>query len=257
MKKFTIAIAMLLVAFLVMVGTIPYLSASAASNTITLSAYSYFKDGDGLGHAWIEIENDTNNTYDVGAYSMTPGETITVGLWGNLEDNGVWYNVESYGIDEFDLFDGRVSVEETITEEELDSISSYILNHDYWNVSYNCSCFVKDIWNMVSEDDLNSGFLVNLPSWLCNSIKGKDRYFTNRYIPTNDKIGYVSNNVFHYKIPSDLEGSSGSSANAYNDQLLQTSFPELSLEENVMAQLDYMGSNLTYAEYVQYSGAIV
>ena len=41
-KKFTIAIAMLLVAFLVMVGTIPYLSASAASNTITLSAYSYF-----------------------------------------------------------------------------------------------------------------------------------------------------------------------------------------------------------------------
>lgn len=63
--------------------------------------------------------------------------------------------------------------------------------------------------------------------------------------------------MFHYKIPSDLEGSSGSSANAYNDQLLQTSFPELSLEENVMAQLDYMGSNLTYAEYIQYSGAIV
>lgn len=188
---------------------------------------------------------------------MTPGETITVGLWGNLEDNGVWYNVESYGIDEFDLFDGRVSVEETITEEELDSISSYILNHDYWNVSYNCSCFVKDIWNMVSEDDLSCGFLVNLPSWLCNSIKGKDRYFTNRYIPTNDKIGYVRDKKFYNKVPADLEGSSGSSANAYNDQLLQTSFPELSLEENVMAQLDYMGSNLTYAEYVQYSGAIV
>ena len=252
-KKFLIVMALSLVAALIMIGSIPYLSVYAASGTITLTAYSYFKDGDGLGHSWISVENDTNNTYFLGAYVMDPGETVTVGIWGNLEDSGVWYNVESYGIDEFGLFNGHVSISETITEEELASINSYIAQHDSWSLVYNCSVFVKEIWNMVSNKELSCGFLVNLPAWLCDSIRDKAGCRTNRYIPTNSKIGYVNDNRFFEKVPEDLSGSTSSSAAAYVPQNMQSSFPEADLEQVVTAQLEAAGSELTYAEYLQWS----
>lgn len=110
---------------------------------------------------------------------MTPGETVTVGFWGNLGNAGVWYNVESYAIDKFNLFNGRVSVKMTITQEDVSKINSYIAKHDYWNISYNCSCFVKDIWNSVSDDELSCGWMVNLPTWLCDSITKKSLSYFN------------------------------------------------------------------------------
>lgn len=254
-EKVKKCLAIFLIAILSFIGAIPCLLASAEtrSNTITLAAYSYYKDDDGLGHSWIAITNDTNNGYNLGVYYMEPGETVTVGLWGNLNNNGVWYNLESYGIDEFGLFNGRVSIEMTINENQLATINSYIARHDYWNVSYNCSCFVKDIWNLVSEDKLNSGYLVNLPSWLCDSIKDKTSYFTNRYIPTNSKIGYADSDVFHLYTPSSLTGSSQrASVNGVEYDMLKTSFPEMTMQQAIVEQLDYNGINCTYEEYMNY-----
>lgn len=251
-----------LISLLIFVSTIPMLTASAVSNTITLEIYSYYKSGDGNGHAWIVVTNDTTHTYSLGYYSMTPGETVTVGLWssiGETGNNGVWYNSESYAISELGLWDGRVSLSMTITTSQLSKISDYIAKHDYWNASYNCSCFAKDIWNMVSDDDVNCGWMVNLPAWLCDSIRGKSSYYTNKSIETNEKIGYIHENKFWRAIP-DLDGSSssGSSGSSSSTNLMADGVSEgyaaMSLRQNIIEQLAYIGSDLTYDEYVQMSG---
>lgn len=250
-KKCMVSLALFLIAVLVMIGSIPYLSVYAASGTITLTAYSYFKDGDGLGHSWISIENDTNESYFLGPYIMEPGETVTVGIWGNLGDAGIWYNVESYGIDEFGLFNGHVSIAETITEEELATINTYIARNDKWDIIYNCAVFVTEVWALVSEVELECGWLVHLPAWLCDSIREKEGCRTNRYIPTNSKIGYFNGYSFIEEVPTELDGSTSSSSSLSVSQNMQSSFPETDLEQVVTAQLEEAGSDLTYTEYLQ------
>lgn len=249
-KKFLCILLVTIIFLVAIIGNVFFLNVYAYSDTITLEAYSYYKEGDGSGHAWIAIKNDTENTYNVGACSISPGETITVGLWGNLSDGGVWYNVESYAINELGYFNDRVSVSMIIDETQLSTISSYISEHDYWNIFYNCSCFVQDIWNLVSDDELNSGWLINLPSWLCNSIREKSTYYTNKTIPYNDNIGYVKDGVFHNEIP-DLDGSSSSSSSSSREySTYNTSFMAMTVEDNITAQLRYNYLDFTYEEYM-------
>lgn len=256
LKKTIASITLSCIAIGTTLGSISHFTAFADSNnTFVLEAYSYYKSGDGAGHSWIAITNNTNNPRVVSVYGdLNPNETVTIGIWGNLNDNGVWYNAENYAIHQLNYYNGRVSVSMNITATQLDSISAYISNHDYWNASYNCSCFVKDIWNLVSNDKLNCGWMVNLPAWLCDSIKGKDVYYTNKSIAENSRIGYHANYQFNYYIPN-ISGSSSSSSRETNTiSLFESSFIETSLQENISTQLKMVGSNLTVEEYIELSG---
>ena len=164
--------------------------------------------------------------------------------------------MESYAITQ-GYFNGRVSLKTTITSTQLASVNSYIASHDYWNLSYNCSCFAKDIWNMVSPNNqVSCGWMVNLPAWLCDSIGSKTPHYTNRAIATNSKIGYAHDYHMYYEKPESLEGSSNSFYSLRDGEygglaLLNSSFPEMTLEENITAQLEYIGSELTYEEYME------
>ncbi len=220
----------LLMASMTIVSVSPMIVNFSSSGEITLKAFSYYKSNDGSGYSWIAIINDSNDGYNIGPYYMEAGETVTVGLWGNLDHAGVWYNIESHVIDSLGFFDGRVSVSKSITREQMGTVNSYVSSHDYWNISYNCSVFVKDIWNLVSDDKLNCGWMVNLPAWLCDSIKGKSEYETNETIATNDKIGYAENNTFTQYVPDNFGGSSSSSS-AVNPSLMATSFPQRDIDE--------------------------
>ena len=182
---------------------------------ILLEAYSYYQDGDGYGHSWITITNNTYYSYDLGHYYLVAGEVITISIWGNIPEHmGIWYNVESYAIDELDYYDGRVSVSKIISEDDLEEISSFLLSHNsYWGV-YNCSSFTTDIWNLVCDDpddELFCGWILNLPAFLCDSIKSKSTYYVNGYIRPSLMIGYDYNETFYGIIP-DLTGSSSFSS---------------------------------------------
>lgn len=222
------------------------------NSTLILEAFSYYKTDDGAGHSWIAITNNTNDNFNVGHYYMESGEVVTVGLWGNLEDNGVWYNLESYLIKEKNFFNGRVSVSKTITKSELSTINTYVSEHDYWNVSYNCSCFVKDIWNLVSSDKLSCGWMVNLPAWLCDSINSKKPHYENNYIQPNEKIGYVKNGKFIEEILNKFDDSSNSSSFSLNNENeANTSFDCNNINIIIENQLKNNGIYMTAEEYLK------
>ena len=100
---------------------------------IQLSIYSSHGDDSsssddvGLGHAWLVIENGTSYTYDFYNTIIFPGETFTIGTWGNRKDpetdkthKGAWLNLEAY----YGMWDNSTaSLTMTITAEQLETVS--------------------------------------------------------------------------------------------------------------------------------------
>lgn len=247
--KFKLMSLFLAIMIIASVG-VTCLTAFADTSVIRLSIFCYYKNTDGAGHAWLMIENSTPNYYDVGAYRISPYETITVGTWGNLSNNGVWYNVEAIGVNQNGLWTDRVSLTKDITEQNLQTISGYINNHDYWNISYNCTVFVKDIWNMIfNNDQVSCGWMVNLPEWLFNSIVGKSYKEYRKPVPNNTNSGYIDYGQFHSAYPADIP--SNSSAYTLSNEKAGTipvsSFPNMTINELIMAQL--IQSDTTFGNF--------
>lgn len=48
------------------------------------------------GHAWIQIYNNSTEKVTIGRYNLRAFEGMTVGLWGNTQHHGVYYNLEYY-----------------------------------------------------------------------------------------------------------------------------------------------------------------
>ncbi len=161
-----------------------------AENIATLSLYSLPSNG----HSWITIKNKIGATIKAGFYSITSGEEISIGTFGNQTDHcGVWYNIESYYADAQEYL-GRVSLSEDIGINELNEITNYIKNNDTWSLYFNCSRFSATIWNNVTDKDIDINF-ISTPAAVASAIKQKSGYQTNRNFQkhTKDEIGYKSN----------------------------------------------------------------
>ena len=48
------------------------------------------------GHAWVEVYNNSALPVVIGKYTLPAFECVTIGLWGNKEHIGVYYNLEYY-----------------------------------------------------------------------------------------------------------------------------------------------------------------
>src|SRR5262245_24681653 len=82
--------------------------ASAAGSPPNVAVVSIFSDVSQLanagssgffsGHTWLVVKNISSDKIRVGRVDdVAPGETITVGTWGNKDEHkGVWYNLEAY-----------------------------------------------------------------------------------------------------------------------------------------------------------------
>lgn len=145
------------------------------------------------GHAFLSIENISDNDFVVGDMTVSPNETITIGLWNVLEHFGVWYNIESNYISEYDKYSHRVSLTIGIKNSDLEEISNMISKSDRWNPFFNCSTFAMKTWNLVAEDSekIDSKLLVS-PEYLVSKITKFEGYEKNRDCITDT-------NVRHYK----------------------------------------------------------
>jgi hypothetical protein len=146
-----------------------------------------------LGHAFLSLDNISDNTITIGNRDILPSETIAFGTWSIWEHFGVWYNIESNYISKHNKYDGRVSVTISLNQEELDRLIEYTMSNDNWNPIKNCSCFALNLWNEVAEETekLNKP-LIYTPSFLCEEIYKFGKYETNKPIITTEKSGYFT-----------------------------------------------------------------
>lgn len=143
------------------------------------------------GHAFLSITNTSDSPFTVGDREVNPNDTITVGLWNVLEHFGVWYNIESNYIAEYDKYTHRVSLTIGITLEDIAEISKTIDGSDRWSPFFNCSTFAMKVWNKVAEESekINSKLLVS-PGYLVNEITKFDEYEKNRECVTDKNIKF-------------------------------------------------------------------
>ena len=135
-------------------------------------------------HGFIVIENNSLITIKIGNYTLVPGESVTVGTWGNQKRNGVYYNLEvQYSISHPEEYNRYVSLTNSIDIFDTITVNTTIESNDSWSLHNNCSYFASTVWNAVSDTKLNSSswfFGVNTPSTLAGSIKAQDGYETGR-----------------------------------------------------------------------------
>lgn len=151
-----------------------------------------------LGHAFLSIENLTDDNIKVHSRELTGRESITIGTWSIRDHFGVWYNVESNYISEYNKYDGRVSVTIGISEDDLIVISEYIAKSDNWNPLNNCTVFAIGLWNKVASESEKidvSGALYT-PSELRSEIEKFDTFEINRPIETDKEFGYFVGDEF-------------------------------------------------------------
>lgn len=107
---------------------------------------------EGIGHAWIYVENLTNKTLKVGHYMLPPNQGVSVGLFSFTCDDGIgiYYNVESYCCNVHGG-DGLVSITTDLDELEMEKLSDKLEDYpNHWDPFFNCMYFAFSMWNSVS-----------------------------------------------------------------------------------------------------------
>ena len=105
-----------------------------------------------FGHAWIYIENISENDIQVGAYTLPAGKSVSVGTSSFAGKNGfkLYYNLETLIEKDTDY----VSIGDTISTNELDAMNKKILSFNHWDPIINCTFSSSAIWNTVSDKTL-------------------------------------------------------------------------------------------------------
>ncbi len=150
-----------------------------------------FADNDGgtsswntSGHAFISIENTVDFSYPIGYFNLEPGYEMTLGTWGNLGFNGIWYNYETMLNTSSSIY-----LTDDLKINELSTIRQYIITHNSWSEFNNCSSFAVGLWNTASNINLSAG-IPNTPTTLKQNILATSGNETGRNIEKLTPIGY-------------------------------------------------------------------
>ena len=106
------------------------------------------------GHAWIYIENLTDDTLRIGCYDCPKDEGVSLATYGfqRLDGFGTYYNVEAY-------MGHKKSLKRTksnsmmLTQEQLDKVNEKILKSNEWSPFTNCCFFACKVWNCVAKEE--------------------------------------------------------------------------------------------------------
>ena len=84
----------------------------------------------GIGHAWIYVENLTDEPLQVGHYTLPANQGVSVGLFSFTCDDGIgiYYNVESYCCNVHGG-NGLVSITTDLDEEEMEKLSKKLKDY--------------------------------------------------------------------------------------------------------------------------------
>ncbi len=195
------SLAVILAVCMVICYSVTAFADEARASTVgTLTIFSSNDGGNSSwntsGHAFISFKNTSSSSIKFGGLNVGAGHEITIGTWGNKSNHvGIWYNLESYFVNNQNAYSNRVSLSMDVTQANINTINNLISKNDTWTALNNCSSFAVKIWNAVSSKTLSSG-IPNTPTSLMSSIKSKSGYETGRAIGSTTPIGYVSNGSF-------------------------------------------------------------
>lgn len=176
-----------------------YKTSISAQDVAKLSLFTYDGKSESvfglpnLGHSFLSIENISEENFKIGNRIVAPNETIALGTWSIQAHFGVWYNVESNYISEYDKYNGRVSITTGINLEDIVVINEYISKNDNWSPLDNCSNFALGLWNGIAEDSekIEIG-LIKTPKKIAIELAKFDSYEINKEIITDTKFNYYS-----------------------------------------------------------------
>ncbi|MBR5827116.1 MAG: hypothetical protein IKY78_08545 [Clostridia bacterium] len=156
MKKTAKRLLAFLLAVVIVCGTFAF-GASAAEEKIVarVSVVCLVRTP---GHMWIYVENLTNKSMKVGAYTLPKNGGVSIGTFGptRYDGYGIYYNVESYCYTEYGM-SGYKSLTEDLTAAELKTLSDGILSYrNSWGPFRNCVAFASQMWNLNSEKKLSN-----------------------------------------------------------------------------------------------------
>lgn len=141
-----------------------------------------------LGHVWVYVENLSNQTQKVGAYTLPPHQGVSIGNFGltRSDGNGIYYNVEAYCAQRFSM-SGTISNSTKLTQSELNSVSSAILSQNLWlPLGSNCGDFACRVWNAGGGANTVS---FGLPVFIKWQIKAHgNEGGVNMYSPARDQV---------------------------------------------------------------------
>ena len=145
-----------------------------------------------LGHAFLGFKNLSREVIDIGV-PVAPGEEVTFGTWSIAEHFGVWYNVESNYILNYNKYYGRQSIEKLVSLEDAETIRAFIFENDLWTPLKNCTWFAVNLWNAVSAggDRLDTP-LIYSPAKLKEDISCFNKVKTNKSVFTSESIVYIT-----------------------------------------------------------------
>lgn len=150
-NKFKRLTALLLaVLMLFLTPSIAFCASDEEEIVATVSVYCYSKNP---GHCWLYIDNLTNETFTVGAYSLGAYQGVSVATFGFTRHDGwgIYYNVEAYVLNTHGI-GNCASFTEELTREELYELSDTILSQkNSWSLFANCTSFAAKVWNTVSD----------------------------------------------------------------------------------------------------------
>lgn len=140
--------ALLLVFCLLLCTALPVFAADGM-NVAKLYLCYRWSGAPSLGHVWVYVENLTNHSLQVGAYTVPAGQGVSVGNFGltRADGNGIYYNVESYCGNHYPI-SGMISNRTNLTQGELNRVSNAILQQNLWfPIGSNCTDFACRVWN--------------------------------------------------------------------------------------------------------------
>ncbi len=157
-------------AVLVIISSFAVVSFAAEGDVARMTVISCTTNVDILGHSWVYIENLTDEPLIVGLYELPGGEGVSIGTGKYHRGNGagIYYNVESYLINNLDSAKGRYSLSIEINAEQLKKVSDTINANNRWKVHFNCSNFAEKVFNSAGERKVYS---LGTPSFLKTYIK--------------------------------------------------------------------------------------
>lgn len=104
-----------------------------------------------VGHAWIYVENLSDEPIDVGLYcGVESGKGVSVGSFSfSVWDGwGIYYNLEAYRERNNDRY---LYVSKDMTRSDLDKLNNALKSYpNYWGIAGNCATFAFSIWNTVN-----------------------------------------------------------------------------------------------------------
>jgi len=105
-----------------------------------------------MGHAFVYLENLSDEVLTVGAYELPPEEGVSIGTFGFTRSDGfgIYYNIEAYVYNTYGD-EGVICLSADLTAEEAEHFSNCLLYSNTWDfMFFNCIAFAYRMWNSVA-----------------------------------------------------------------------------------------------------------